>query len=46
MVCWYDDDNEPADWAGIVDGKVDVEVEVEVEVGVSGDGEEVDVDVM
>ena len=45
MVCWYDD-NEPADWAGIVDGKVDVEVEVEVEVGVSGDGEEVDVDVM
>ena len=40
MVCWYDD-NEPADWAGIVDGKVDVEVEV----GVNGDGEEVDVDV-
>lgn len=42
MVCWYDDDNEPADWAGIVDGKVDVEVEV----GVNGDGEEVDADVM
>jgi hypothetical protein len=43
LVCWYDDDNEPADWAGIVDGKFDVEVEVEV--GINGDGEEVEVDV-